>query len=268
MTAPSLADVQRWMKARILPGRAPADGGPATTLLAPQRGTPGQERIAVYAGGYLTRIREALAEVYEAVRHVLGDRAFGEMAEAYAAAHPSREYNLSFAGRHLPEFLAGWPRTQALPFLPDVARLERLVCLAFHAFDEPPLDPARLAGLSLESWQRVRLVCQPSLGLLASDWPVLDLWAARTTPREQINLKLVNRPQRVLVFRQGLRVRCEGLEPLAYAVLEGLRAGRTLGAVCEEAAASVAAAEGMPTVAAWFAGWAQRGLFTRCEGLG
>ena len=259
MTSPSLQEVQRWVQARVRPqGTAIAATMPAGLLNA-QRGTPGEERLAVYADGYVTRMREALTEVYEAVHHVLGDRPFHALAHAYAARHPSHDYNLSFAGRHLPRFLRQWPQTERLPFLPDLARLEWAIAEAVHAFDERPLDPQRLAELPLEAWDRTRLALQPSVRLLSSAWPIADIWQARTQPREQVSIDLVDRPQRVLVFRYELQPRCVVVDARQYAVLEGLVAGRALGEVCG-ALAHDAGDDPLP-LTDWFAAWATHGLF-------
>lgn len=264
MNEPSLHELQRWMKSRIRPGGGASPTAQAVRVsLNAQRGTPGEDRMAVYAGGYLARMREALAEAYEAVHRVLGERAFTELAEGYARRHPSRDYNLSLAGRHLPVFLLDWPLTQALPFLPDLAALEWLVCQAFHAFDGSPLETAPLAGRPLEAWDRARLVFQPSVGVIASAWPILDLWDARTRPRGEIQIDLVGRPQRVLVFRQRLQTRCELLDARQFELLEGLLAGRTLGAVCDDFARQ--ADDAPPPIAEWFARWAGQGLIIRCE---
>ena len=249
------------MRAAIHPARG-SDECVAGSILNPQRGVPGAERLSVYAGGYVARMREALAEVYEAVQHVVGERTFSSLAEGYAQRHPSQDYNLSLAGRHLPEFLAVFPLTQPLPFLPDLARLEWLVAQAFHAFDAPSLDPARLASRSLDEWEHASVSFHPSIGLAASRWPILDIWAARTRPRESVNIDLVNRPQRVLVFRQGLQTRCELVDERQHRLLEGLLAGRTLGAVCHDLAGRD---ESLP-LADWFARWAGQGLIVASVG--
>ena len=261
MNSPSLRDVQQWFASRVSPRQVPDATGP--DLLNAQRGTPGTARLSVYAGGYIARIRQALAEVYPAVAHVVGEGVFTELAGDYARAHPSHEYNLSFAGRHLPDFLASWPRTAQLPFLPDLARLEWLVCMAFHAFDEPPMDLRVLTQMSPAAWERLRLVFQPSVGVAASAWPILDMWTARTRPRDEIAIDLVNRPQHVLVSRQGIQVRCALLDPAQHEVLAALLAGETLGKVCGRLAAS--GASEMSPVGAWFSAWAQQGLIIRCD---
>ena len=75
-----------------------------------------------------------------------------------------------------------------------------------------------------------------------------------------MNIDLVNRPQRVLVFRQGLQTRCELVDERQHRVLEGLLAGRTLGAVCSDLAGI--AEDGPIPLAEWFAQWASQGLIT------
>ena len=258
MPEPSLRDVQRWMQSRILPPERAAAEALSTVELNPQAGDPGVERLSVYSGGYVARMQEALEEAYEAVRHVLGARAFGELARGYAARYPSRDYNLSMAGRNLPVFLGFYPLTRELPFLPDLAALEWKVVEAFHAFDRPPLDPARLAAIPPEDWDRLRLAFQPSVGRIASAWPVLDVWEARKQPVGEVRIDLANRPQRVLVARRGLEVRCELMDELQDKTLAALLEGKTLGEVCGQAAAE--ADGGSPPLAEWFTRWAGNGL--------
>ena len=258
-----LREFQQWMKRRIRehgPVVAPSAAAPVN----PQRGTPGEVRIAsVYGGAYVTRIQDALAEVYDAVRFVLGEGTFAQLAHDYTARHPSQDYNLSFAGRHLPEFLAASPLTVRLPFLPDLARLEWLVCQAFHAFDQPPADLAQFASLPLEQWEQIRVQCQPSVGLVSSAWPIRDIWAARTQPRDAVRIDVVSRPQHVVVRRDDLTVTCELLEERAALLLARLLAGETLGAAC----GALAQLEGIEVSAAsvWFNQWARQGLIARLE---
>ena len=258
MNAPSLRELQQLMRAAIRPAGSLNAAEMPGAVLNPQRGTPGEERLAVYAGGYLARMREALEEVYEAVRHIVGARAFAELAATYATRYASHDYNLSLAGRHLPEFLAASALAESLPFLPDLARLEWLVCEAFHAFDTPPLNPSTVASRSLEEWMETVLIFQPSVKVLASPWPILDVWAARAQPRESVNIELVDRAQRVLVFRQDGQTRCELLDARQHALLAELLAGRTLGEACG-ILAGVGTDAPLP-LAAWFARWAGQGL--------
>lgn len=258
MSEPSLLDIQRGMKSWI----HPESGAPAAPwvrdLLNPQRGTAGVDRLSVYAGGYRTRTREALEQIYQAVHHLVGDRAFARLAEMYAARVPSHDYNLNLRGRELPQFLATDPLTDSFPFLPDLARLEWQICCAFHASEQPPRDLRELAHSTTEEWARLCLQFQPSVAVVESVWPVLDLWNARTQPVEQIAIDVINRPQRVLTFRDGVTVRCELIDEQPATLLIRLLNGQPLGQACEPAAGQAALTPS--TLTAWFGEWAARGL--------
>jgi hypothetical protein len=257
--APSLREYQRWFQARVLPRTAPP--AEERAWLNPQRGVAGAERLAVYAEGYLARTEEALAEVYEAVRQIVGPKTFAGVSRDYAARHPSHDYNLSRIGRHLPAFLATHALAARLPFLPDLAQLEWQVSVAFHAVHAPPLDGAAWAALPLAAWAGVRVRFQPSVSLVRSAWPILDLWQTRRQPRATIDVDLRGRPQAVLVSRQGLTVRCEALADAPARVLGALLEGRPLGAAL---GALEAAAETGPAQQ-WFAVWAGAGLIAGLE---
>jgi len=264
--APALRELQQWMKSRIAPRAAVHGTQLPEPLLNPQGGVDGVERLSVYAEGYVERTRQALEEVYEAIRHLLGARRFAQLSRAYAETVPSRTYNLSRRGEALPEFLAGHPLTREFPFLPDLARLEWRVNQAFHAAEQPPMDSTRLSAFSLDAWQRMRLIFQPSVSLVASDWPILDLWDARTRPVAEVSLELIDRPQRVLVFRAGVQVRCELLGDPPFHLMDALLSGRSLGEACEALAARAAqAGHEPPSPTDWFARWVRDGLLIGCE---
>src|SRR3989338_1885656 len=198
--APSLHAVQKQMKDRILShNHEPFK----TPLLNPQGGSSGEERMAVYAEGYVARVMEALAEVYEAIHHFLGKEAFVDLTECYITAHPSHSYNLNFIGSQMPGFIGRTPYVEKLPFLPDLAKLEWQVAQSFHSFEGPVFDPSTLASYSEEDREKIRIIFQPSVRVVSSSWPILDIWNARKTPLKEVGVDLVNRPQHVLVARRA-----------------------------------------------------------------
>lgn len=260
--SPPLAEVQRWFKTKMKPdiqNGAKSTEEPAAALLNLQNGVPGLERIAVYAEGYKARIEEALSEAYEAVRHVLGHERFHPLAEKYAERYASKHYNLSSAGKHFPVFLRSQPLSKEFPFLPDLASLEWRIHEAFHAYDEPPLEPGQLASLSLEDWSTAQIFFQPSVGLLASEWPVLDIWNARKMPVEKIHIDLINQPQQILITRQDVQVRCELLSKPQFFLIQKLLQGKSLGNACEELGSFIGESEELP-IQDWFSRWVQEKL--------
>ena len=263
MNTPTLQQLQRWMKSHIQPSGVVQKEEFGSPLNA-QGPDAGERRLSVYAEGYFVRIREALAELYEAVHHVLGDRSFTELARAYAVKYPSHDYNLSFSGRHLSDFLTQTPLAQQLPFLPELAYLEWQVSQAFHAFDLPSLDERNIAALPLEEWKRAQIVFQPSVAVVQSAWPIFDIWKSRTMPREKVDIDLVNRPQQVVVYRSDVQVRCELIDEREYFFLKELLAGRRFGDVCEEMTQT--AEEGSIPMTGWFSRWIGNGLILRIQG--
>jgi len=259
---PVLLNVQREFKNRI---KARQEGKMNLDLLNPQGGSPGEERMAVYADGYVARLSEALAEVYETVKHLLGNEAFVELSELYLENFPSHSYNLNSIGKELPHFIGSTRFAQELPFLPDLAALELIVALAFHAFEQAPFDPSVLATLSEEDWEKMRVVFQPSVHVVGSEWPILDIWRARKTPLSEMNIDLINRPQNVLVYRKGLEVYCEPIEKNQKELVEHLLKGQPLGETCVNVA-EAAQTEELP-LEQWFSTWTGQGLIAHvaCE---
>jgi len=254
------------MKSRIVPRRT----GAVATLAAPslhrQRGADGVERLSVYAEGYLERTRQALAEVYEATQHLVGARRFAQLSRAFAEQVPSRTYNLSRRGEGLPAVLSTHPLARAFPFLPDLAQLEWCITQAFHAVEEPALDAGQLPASSLNAWAQMRVSFQPSVRVVASAWPIRDLWEARTRSVAEISIELIGRPQRVLVFRRDVHVRCELLDEPSHRVMDALLQGATLGEACAWLPSSEHQAErAAASLTERFAHWTRSGLIVRCD---
>jgi len=260
---PTLRELQQWMSTLIVGGQQSADahatGKLEALILAPRSGSSG-ERLHVYVAGYPARALEALAETFPAVAHVVGEGAFRALVQRYVDAIPLRSYNLNDAGAALPQFLADDVLTTTLPFLPDLAQLEWQVAQAFHADDEPALEPATLADWTPAQWEHAVLRFQPWVGLVVSKWPIREIWQCRTMAVEDIDVDLRNRPDRVLVRRAKHAVECESIDPAEAAALAALIEGHALGKVL----ASLVAEDDPNSVFRWFARWTALRMITGC----
>ncbi len=255
--APALHELQRAMAARILPAAESSDAALAAWLRVPP-GVALAERLGVYVGGYPVRVHDALEEQFPAVAHTLGADAFAALTRRYAAAVALTSYNLNDAGAQLPGFLSHDELAQQFPFLPDLAALEWLVTRAFHAREQPPLDPASLADWSAEDWDGAVLRFQPAVAVVQSEWPILAIWNSRDTSIEVDRRDCL---EYVLIHRSGFAVHCVALDAAQAEALTALCAGRGLGEVT-----NLLEARGADTsaVSTWFATWMQSGLIVSC----
>ncbi len=195
-------------------------------------------RFRVYRNNVRMALIEALAAAYPAVLCIVDMPFFEQMASVFIADRPARERTLNLYGAGFADFLQGFAPARDLPYLPDVARLERAVIEARHAADAPVLDPAALAALG-DGLAAARLVPHPAARLVRSDYPVADIWRANTGETQTAgDLVFAAGAAGALVLRPGLSVTVESLTPERCAFAEALIAGDALEAAHAAAAAA------------------------------
>jgi hypothetical protein len=177
----------------------------------PQRGTV-ENRWHVYTHGYMGRLNEAVSLEYPAIARILGADAFAALVRRYAAVFPPRSFDLAQAGDRLERFLEFDSLALDLPFLPDLARLERAVSVCFTAADSEPIQCGELGRLEPEEVARVAFRLAPGVALVTSGWPLADLWNLRfEADDEAVSVPLEGRGQSVLVWRCAERVRVDAI---------------------------------------------------------
>ena len=214
----------------------PADIGSA--LLDAERPVPPgiarPERFAVYRNNVVVGLVEALAAAYPAVKTLVGERFFNAMAGVFVRAEPPTSPVLIHYGEGLPAFLETFAPARRLPFLPDVARLERLWLQAYHGPEAAPIPLDALARLPETALGEAQLRLHPTAGLVVSSHPVASLWAANTGrgAHEAVDL---GRPETALVLRPRDRVEMHLLDRGPAAFVRALRGGQPLGAAADTA---------------------------------
>jgi hypothetical protein len=253
----ALADVQRSL-AIALTHQADAPGDAVLGAIVPGGTLDAAGALGVYRRGYLARLTEQLGETYASVWRVLGDDDFFEICRAYVAMHSSASYNLSDYGREFPDFVAAAPELPA--FLAELARFELAVHDLFHAHAHEPLDAAEFAAIGDLAGVRFRF--GSAVRLLACERAVYDVYRHRND-EEPPDLDF-DRPQRLLLFREGSDVLVREVDAAAFAALETLAAGRPVEEAIESAVACDAGF-GPAEVAALFEVVARCGLVVAVE---
>jgi len=214
-----------------------------------------RKRFTVYRNNVMVGLITALETRFPAVRKIVGEDFFRAMAKVFADAHPPLSPLMMFYGDAFPSFLAGFEPAQEVPYLADVARLEAARTRACHAADATPLTPAALRGSASEALADLRFILHPSLEIVASDYPIVMIWAMNSDEMELAPITDWH-GEDALVSRPGVDVEVRRLPPGAKTFLQGLAAGDPLGAAAALALATNAHFDLAANLAALFAGLA------------
>lgn len=200
--------------------------GPADLFSSPAP----DSRFAVYRNNVISSLLGALADSYPVVLQLVGEAFFNAMGLAYVQSHPPRSRLLVEYGEDFAAFIDNFEPAASLPYLADVARLERMRIRAYHAADSNAVDHRAIAELLAQPERLVelRLSLHPSLSILASDFAICSLWQAHQHDGE-IETVDPRLPERALVLRCGLEVELLALDPGNCAFIQALQSGLPLG---------------------------------------
>ena len=166
-----LAERQRDFAAALLNAARPTPEG----LVGPD-GEPGPKRFAVYRNNVVIGLTETLKDAFPAVHRIVGTEFFQAMARAYVVLEPPRSPILLDYGAGFPDFIGEFEPAAGLPYLADVAHIERAWTESYHAPEAAPIDPAALATVPPEQLPQIHLHLHPSTRLVRSQFPALTIW--------------------------------------------------------------------------------------------
>jgi len=222
----------------------------AAALLAPElpcpagirtwNGSDPGARLAVHRNNVVSSLIDAVACSFPVVQELVGEEFFRAMASEFVRQHPPRSRVLAHYGAEFAEFVDGFAPARPVPYLGDVARLERARVFAQHAADADALT-AEMLGQAMSSGVDVgelKLVCHPSTSVVVSDCAIVSLWAAH---QGEVDLSAVDPalPESALVLRPGLDVLVLRLPPGAACFVMALQAGAGLADAAALAAGEV-----------------------------
>ncbi len=194
-------------------------------------------RLQVYHNNTFSTLTAALKDTFPVVCRLVDERFFDYAAHHYIRADPPTAPRLAEYGGGFAGFLAGFEPARHLAYLPDVARLEWTINVAYHAADARPLEPARIATLPQERYAALRFIAHPSCRLFASDSPVDRIWQAHQ-PGGDLGAPIdpSSGGCRLLIDRNDGDIRFLPLDAAGFAFAESLLAAGTLQEAYEAAA--------------------------------
>jgi hypothetical protein len=236
-------------------------------LLDPDRATPvtvagpngkaARKRYNVYRNNVTVSLIDALTAVFPTTQRITGVDFFRAMARFHVRATPPTSPLLFEYGRDFPDFIDCYEYAKPMPWLAEVARIERAWLDAYHATNAESLIPQALASIPPERLADTVLIPHPATRIVRSRFPAVTIFTAnkRTDPVGHLE---ATDPEDALVTRPGLEVIVRHLPPGGAVFLTHLIAGEPLGAAAAAALADSAAFN----LAANIAGMLEAGAFT------
>ena len=218
-------------------------GGPTPAGLVAWNGSDPARRFAVYRNNVMSSLLRALEDAFPVCVQLVGTDFFRAMAAGYVCAVPPRTPVLAEHGAGFAAFVEAFEPAAGVPYLADMARLERARLEAFHSADAEALSPR-----DFEPWlaapdglMRQRLAQHPSLRLLPASRCVLALWQAHdandpdalATTRERAENQV---REDLLVVRPEAQVQATVLPAGASLALSRLADGSIIAQALEAAA--------------------------------
>jgi hypothetical protein len=229
--SPSLLEVQRSFRDALESGVSPAL---SSWIVA--NGIAADARLEIYRNNSRSNLRNALRADYPVIERLTGSAFFLHAADAYLAMTPSTSGDVGEYGQDFPDFLATFTPAASLPYLPDVARLERAWSDALVAAEAVAGDFSAFLLLPPERLGGVRLTLHPALRLVSSIYPVLSIWHAnQAAVKGDEVVRLDAGGERVLLRRIGDVVELSRLDPGEYAWLQAFIAGAPLAVAIDAA---------------------------------
>lgn len=196
------------------------------------------ELFNIYRNGYFRATIDTLVSNYPAVHAVLGDEFFRYLSKLFIVQFPPAFGSLVGYGREFAMFLDDADISRELPYLPDMARLDRGWLEVYFAADIEPLAPASVAALVHESGEssswRIELI--PAATIVSLSYPITDVWQ-QLKDKGGLGevIELTRKPEQTLIWRSGPEVLTRVLPAVEFIFLSSLNEGLSFEEAAENA---------------------------------
>lgn len=225
--------------------------------VAGPRGKAARKRYNVYRNNVTVSLIDALAATFPATQRITGPDFFRAMARFHIRQTPPTSPLLFEYGGDFPAFIEDYEYAQEMPWLADVARIEKAWLDAYHAADAAPLAAEGLSAIAPEHLANIRFIPHPATRIVRSPYPALTIFSANRHGEPEAMIE-ASGAEDALVTRPELEVFVRRLPPGGAAFLSALCDGDTLGVAVGVALAESAAFD----LAANLAGMIEAGAFS------
>lgn len=229
----SLAERQRAFAAALLDSTLPTPAG----IVGPD-GRPSSRRFAVYRNNVMVGLTQTLKDAYPAVHRIVGSEFFHALARAYVVGDLPRSPMLFDYGAGLPDLIDRFEPASVLPYLADVARIERAWTEAYHSAEASPISPSAFSEIDLNLLPDISLVLHPSVRIVRSRFPALTIWQMNVDGGVPGPVDLAAGGENALVVRPEADVEIRSIPNGSPEFIHALASRRPVLAAFEEAMAA------------------------------
>jgi len=185
--------------------------------------------FAVYRNTWRKALCDALAANYPVIAALVGEEAFRALGLQFGSERAAPGAILAGYGDAFPAFLATHQFRHSLPYLHEVAQLERLVTEAHLAPDADPLPGISCPGPLNPTARGLQFVMHPSTRSAWFETPAVTIWEAHQGGEVLEEFAPAWIAEGALVVRRSGATRVEQIDRAGHRLVSGLGLGETLG---------------------------------------
>jgi hypothetical protein len=262
---PSLAAVQAKLLSRITGQELGVPAFETASLIRSDVRASAEERLAVYAFMYDSRLVEALESQFPRLARLLGADAFADLTADYVADRPSRHPSLRELGRALPGWLAA--KRREAPSLASLAALEWARVDVYDLADEPAMTLDAPRAFPPERFGELPLALIAAHRFVEVDGGTEALWDRLAATAVEPPAMSPAAPEAglgatLLVWRQEIAVYHRAVDPEERAALALVSAGSRFGIICDVLSLAHGDEAAAARAFAWLSTWISDGLLS------
>ena len=218
-----LPDLQRQLRNAVVIG----DTASVAPLLV--GGREPAKRLAIHLHHYEASLTAAVVGRFPATGWLVGPRRIEDAARRFVHQYPPTAPCIAEYGVSFPAFLATWPGTAHLTYVPEFADLDWHLGRLAVSVDVAAVKRERLAAIDSSDLADARVTLQSGTHYLRASWPIDELIAMYLADTSPESWALVDGEVRVEARGSRGAFRFSRLSAGEYAFRVSLAAGHTLG---------------------------------------
>lgn len=164
-----LADLQQRMRDAVVNG----DSASISPLLV--GGRDAAKRLAIHGHHYEASLTAAVVDRFPATAWLIGPRRLEHAARRFVHRFPPKAPCIAEYGSHFPAFLAAWPGTAPLSYVPEFADLDWHLGRLAVSIDIAAVGLERLAAINPNALADMTVSLQPGTHYVCARWPIDQL---------------------------------------------------------------------------------------------